>query len=64
MLDVTDFDTIPEAVAGIEREVGPVDVLVNNAGYRRSAASSTGCWRFASRCRTACSRRSRSAWPW
>jgi len=33
VLDVTDFDAIPEAVAGIEREVGPVDVLVNNAGY-------------------------------
>lgn len=33
VLDVTDFDAIPEAVAGIEWEVGPVDVLVNNAGY-------------------------------
>lgn len=33
VLDVTDFDAIPEAVAGIERAVGPIDVLVNNAGY-------------------------------
>jgi NAD(P)-dependent dehydrogenase (short-subunit alcohol dehydrogenase family) len=33
LLDVTDFEAIPEAVAQVEREVGPVDVLVNNAGY-------------------------------
>lgn len=33
VLDVTDFDAIPAAVAGIERAVGSVDVLVNNAGY-------------------------------
>jgi NAD(P)-dependent dehydrogenase (short-subunit alcohol dehydrogenase family) len=33
VLDVTDFDAIEPAVAGIEREVGPIDVLVNNAGY-------------------------------
>jgi NAD(P)-dependent dehydrogenase (short-subunit alcohol dehydrogenase family) len=33
VLDVTDFDAIPEAVARIERAVGPIDVLVNNAGY-------------------------------
>ena len=33
MLDVTDFDAIDDVVAGIEAEVGPVDVLVNNAGY-------------------------------
>ncbi len=32
-LDVTDFDAIPAAVAQAEREVGPIDVLVNNAGY-------------------------------
>lgn len=32
-LDVTDFATIPGAVATAEREVGPIDVLVNNAGY-------------------------------
>ncbi|WP_210246073.1 oxidoreductase [Methylobacterium gnaphalii] len=33
VLDVTDFDAIPTAVAGIECEIGSVDVLVNNAGY-------------------------------
>lgn len=33
LLDVTDFDAIPAAVAGAEREAGPIDVLVNNAGY-------------------------------
>jgi len=33
MLDVTDFDAIDDVVAGIEAEVGPIDVLVNNAGY-------------------------------
>ncbi|WP_321816825.1 MULTISPECIES: oxidoreductase [unclassified Paraburkholderia] len=33
VLDVTDFDAIDGVVAGIESTVGPVDVLVNNAGY-------------------------------
>lgn len=33
VLDVTDFDAIPQAVAQAEREIGPIDVLVNNAGY-------------------------------
>ena len=33
MLDVTDFDSIPAAVATAEQQVGPIDVLVNNAGY-------------------------------
>jgi NAD(P)-dependent dehydrogenase (short-subunit alcohol dehydrogenase family) len=33
VLDVTDFDAVPDAVARGEREAGPVDVLVNNAGY-------------------------------
>ncbi|WP_322028417.1 oxidoreductase [Paraburkholderia sp. J76] len=32
-LDVTDFDAIAGVVAEIEASVGPVDVLVNNAGY-------------------------------
>ncbi|UAK26299.1 oxidoreductase [Sphingomonas nostoxanthinifaciens] len=33
MLDVTDFASIPAAVADAEQQAGPVDVLVNNAGY-------------------------------
>ena len=33
VLDVTDFDAIADAVARGEREAGPVDALVNNAGY-------------------------------
>ncbi|TCK37082.1 short-subunit dehydrogenase [Paraburkholderia sp. BL8N3] len=33
ILDVTEFDAIDRVVAEIEASVGPVDVLVNNAGY-------------------------------
>ena len=33
LLDVTDSAAIPPLVAAVERDVGPVDVLVNNAGY-------------------------------
>ncbi|MEG3149586.1 oxidoreductase [Sphingomonas sp. ZT3P38] len=33
LLDVTDFDAIPGKVAEAERRDGPIDVLVNNAGY-------------------------------
>ncbi|GLK67258.1 oxidoreductase [Hansschlegelia plantiphila] len=33
LLDVTDFDRIPAAVAQAEQTAGPIDVLVNNAGY-------------------------------
>jgi NAD(P)-dependent dehydrogenase (short-subunit alcohol dehydrogenase family) len=33
LLDVTDFDAIPGKVAEAERRAGPIDVLVNNAGY-------------------------------
>jgi NAD(P)-dependent dehydrogenase (short-subunit alcohol dehydrogenase family) len=33
MLEVTDFDAIPAAIAEAERQRGPIDVLVNNAGY-------------------------------
>ncbi len=32
-LDVTDIEAIEPAVAGIEGTIGPVDVLINNAGY-------------------------------
>jgi NAD(P)-dependent dehydrogenase (short-subunit alcohol dehydrogenase family) len=33
ILDVTDFDAIDGVVSEIEASVGPIDVLVNNAGY-------------------------------
>jgi acetoacetyl-CoA reductase len=33
--DVADYDAVTEGVAKIEREVGPVDVVVNNAGITR-----------------------------
>jgi NAD(P)-dependent dehydrogenase (short-subunit alcohol dehydrogenase family) len=33
VLDVTHFDRIDDVVSEIETSVGPVDVLVNNAGY-------------------------------
>jgi NAD(P)-dependent dehydrogenase (short-subunit alcohol dehydrogenase family) len=33
ILDVTDFDAIDDIVGNIEATVGPIDVLVNNAGY-------------------------------
>lgn len=33
ILDVTDFDRIDAVVAEVEAQYGPVDVLVNNAGY-------------------------------
>lgn len=33
VLDVTDFEAIDSVVGKIEATVGPVDVLVNNAGY-------------------------------
>ncbi len=33
LLDVTHYAAIPQAVLTAEREAGPIDVLVNNAGY-------------------------------
>lgn len=33
LLDVTDLETIPTAVARAQEQAGPIDVLVNNAGY-------------------------------
>lgn len=33
VLDVTDFEAIDSVVAAVEKRFGPVDVLVNNAGY-------------------------------
>ena len=36
-VDVADFDSCAKAVRQIEAEVGPIDVLVNNAGITRDA---------------------------
>jgi acetoacetyl-CoA reductase len=36
-VDVADFDSCAHAVKQIEAEVGPIDVLVNNAGITRDA---------------------------
>ncbi|MES2534176.1 MAG: oxidoreductase [Pseudomonadota bacterium] len=33
LLDVTQFETVAPVVASIEAEIGPVDVVINNAGY-------------------------------
>ncbi len=33
LCDVTDFDRVPEVVRQAEEDLGPVDVLINNAGY-------------------------------
>lgn len=33
LCDVTDFDRIPQLVAQVEADYGPVDALINNAGY-------------------------------
>ncbi|MBB4285691.1 acetoacetyl-CoA reductase [Roseospira goensis] len=33
--DVADFDACGEGIAAVERDLGPVDVLVNNAGVTR-----------------------------
>jgi NAD(P)-dependent dehydrogenase (short-subunit alcohol dehydrogenase family) len=37
-LDVTDYAAIPDAVAAAERQAGPVEVLINNAGYGHEGA--------------------------
>ncbi|WP_332693771.1 oxidoreductase [Bosea sp. (in: a-proteobacteria)] len=38
LLDVTDLDAVPAAVAEAERMAGPIEVLVNNAGYGQEGA--------------------------
>lgn len=46
--DVTDGSAVASAIARIEREVGPIDVLVNNAGIQRRAPLEqfdTAVWR-------------------
>jgi gluconate 5-dehydrogenase len=35
--DVTDFAAVTQAIGRIEAEIGPIDVLVNNAGIQRRA---------------------------
>jgi gluconate 5-dehydrogenase len=37
VFDVTDGAAVPAAIARIEAEVGPIDVLINNAGIQRRA---------------------------
>ena len=38
VLDVTDFGTIEKKIADAEETIGPIDVLVNNAGYGHEGA--------------------------
>jgi len=38
LLDVTNYAAVPEAVQKAERDAGPIDVLVNNAGYGHEGA--------------------------
>jgi NAD(P)-dependent dehydrogenase (short-subunit alcohol dehydrogenase family) len=33
MLEISDHDAIPAAIDRVEREIGPIEVVVNNAGY-------------------------------
>src|ERR1700712_4577067 len=35
--DVSDFDAVHEGVARVEQEIGPVDIIVNNAGITRDS---------------------------
>ena len=35
--DVSDFDAVKGAIAQIEKELGPIDIVVNNAGITRDA---------------------------
>ncbi len=44
LLDVTDFAAIPEAIARAECAAGPIDVLVNNAGYATKASWRNRRW--------------------
>jgi gluconate 5-dehydrogenase len=34
VFDVTDADQVATAIAGIESEIGPIDILINNAGMQ------------------------------
>lgn len=35
--DVSDYDSVKEIIPRIEEEVGPIDILINNAGIQRRA---------------------------
>lgn len=37
IFDVTDQDAVIDGVAAIERDTGPIDILINNAGIQRRA---------------------------
>ncbi len=46
--DISDYDAVEAAVAAVETDIGPVDVLVNNAGWDEAMpflATDTGLWR-------------------
>jgi NAD(P)-dependent dehydrogenase (short-subunit alcohol dehydrogenase family) len=38
LLDVTNYESIPAIVGEVEERIGPIDVLVNNAGYGHEGA--------------------------
>ena len=35
--DVADYDAVGEGIAAIEKDLGPIDIVVNNAGVTRDA---------------------------
>lgn len=41
VFDVTDFNRIDDLIAGIERDIGPVTILVNNAGIHLKKLAET-----------------------
>ena len=46
--DISDYDAVEVAVAAVENDLGPVDVLVNNAGWDEAKpflATDTALWR-------------------
>jgi len=38
LLDVTNYESMPAIVGQVEERIGPIDVLVNNAGYGHEGA--------------------------
>ncbi|MEM9473242.1 MAG: glucose 1-dehydrogenase [Pseudomonadota bacterium] len=46
--DISDYDAVEAAIAAAENEFGPIDVLVNNAGWDEAKpflATDTGLWK-------------------